>query len=97
MDRKFPEGYTILNEQEVEDNPVARDGRKPNENFEYNGAYERITKYNRKEYHITFRRGAAEKGAPPPSGQPVKVTPRAPAKDDNELPPPRPIPSEPRP
>jgi hypothetical protein len=95
MDRAFPEGYTIVNEREVEDNPAARDGRKPNENFEYNGAYERLTKYNRTEYHITFRRGAAAKNAPPPSGSPAKAIRRAPAKDDSmdELPPPRPIPS----
>lgn len=99
MDRQFPDGYTIVNEQEVEDNPAARDGRKPNEDFEYNGGYERITKYNRKEYHITFRRGSLAKGAPPPSRPPKKPRPSPPATDasKDELPPPRPVPTEPRP
>lgn len=91
MDRKFPEGYTIVNEQVVEDNPAARDGRKPNEDFEYNGAYERITHYNRKEYHITFRRGAPKKNAHPSPGRPAKE------ENKDELPPPRPLPSGPQP
>jgi hypothetical protein len=99
MHQKCPEGYVIVREQVVEDNPAARDGRKPNENFEYNGAYQRITTYRREEYHITFRRAAppmrpdpdaprsAVPGVPPAS-------PRLPAtkKDKNELPPPRPLP-----
>ncbi len=91
MDRKFPEGYVIVNEQEVVDNPAARDNRKPNEDFDYNGAYDKVTHYNRKEYHITYRRAPATKSVPPP--------PRRPAKKENkdELPPPRRLPSEPRP
>jgi hypothetical protein len=96
MKRKCPEGYVIVSEQEAEDNPAARDGRKPNEHFDYEGAYIRLTTYNRKAYFIAFRNAAAAKNAPPPSGS---DPPRAPTKDasQDELPPPRPLPSEPRP
>jgi hypothetical protein len=89
MERKFPEGYTIVNEQTVEDNPAARDGRKPNEDFDYNGAIERVTRYNRKEFHITFRRGVTAKGAPSRAGLPAKND------REDELPPPRLMPSDP--
>jgi hypothetical protein len=95
MKRKCPEGYTIIDEREAKDNPAARDGRKPNEDFEYEGAYIRITTYDRKAYFIAFRSAAAVKNAPPPPSP----SPRPPAKheDKDELPPPRPLPSEPRP
>jgi hypothetical protein len=100
MRKKCPQGYVIVREQVEEDNPAADDGRKPNENFEYNGAYERISNYRREAYHITFRR----KGAAPPANldAPAKaipagppVPPRLPAteKDKEELPPPRRLPS----
>jgi hypothetical protein len=97
MNRKFPEGYVIVSEQTTVGNPAVNDGRKPNEDFDYNGAYDKVTHYDRKEYHITFRRAAA-KGALPSSGQAPKAKPRAPAKDDSkdELPSPRPVPIEPQ-
>jgi len=94
MKRKCPEGYVIVGEQEVADNPTTRDGRKPNEDFEYEGAYIRNTTYNRKQYRIAFR-SAAAKNDPPPSAHP----PKTPSKDENkdELPPPRQLPTDPRP
>lgn len=87
MQRKCPEGYVIVGEQATVDNPARRDGRKPNEDFEYEGAYIRLTTYNRKVYHILFRSAAAAKDVPPP--------PPLPETDENkdELPPPRPLPS----
>lgn len=88
MNRRFPEGYTIVREQEVVDNPAVRDGRKPYEDFDYNGGYDKVTHYDRKEYRITFRRAPATKSKPLPS-------PGPPAKEENkdELPPPRRLPS----
>jgi hypothetical protein len=94
MKRKCPEGYVIVGEQEVEDNPTTRDGRKPNEDFEYEGAYIRNTTYNRKQYRIAFRSAAAAKNDPPPAARPSRTPPKVENKD--ELPPPRPLPSEPR-
>lgn len=89
MQRKCPEGYVIISEQTAVDNPAARDGRKPNEDFEYEGAYIRLTTYNRKVHQIAFRSVTAAKGAPPP-----RPPSRSPATDENkdELPPPRPLP-----
>jgi hypothetical protein len=90
IQKKCPEGYTIVSEKVVEENPAARDDRKPNEDFDYNGGYERITRYNLKEYHITFRRGGPPKDVPPKSSPPTK-------NDSNdELPPPRPVQAESR-
>lgn len=60
MKKKCPEGYEIISEQEAEDNPAARDGCKPNEDFEYEGAYIRLTTYTRTVYRIVFR-------SPPPT------------------------------
>jgi hypothetical protein len=93
MSKKCPEGYAIVGEKEVVDNPAARDGRKANEDFDYEGGYIRLTTYNRKEYHIWFRRAAAANSNAP------SASPHSPAKDESkeELPPPRPISSEPRP
>lgn len=95
MKRKCPEGYVIVSEREDVDNPAARDGRKPNEDFDYEGAYIRLTTYDRKAYFIAFRSAAAVKNAPPPPS----LSRRPPAKQENkdELPPPHPLPSEPRP
>jgi len=99
MRKKCPEGYAIVREEVEEDNPAAEDGREPNETFEYNGAYERITNYRRQVYHITFRRKAAAPPAEPgASGKAIPDGPPAPAplpatEDDNpELPPPRLLP-----
>ena len=95
MRKRCPEGYVIVSEKLEEDNPAAEDGRKPNEDFEYNGAYERISNYRRQAYHITFRRKDA---VPPETGSPGKAmptdppaSPRVPAteKGKEELPPPR--------
>jgi hypothetical protein len=95
MKRRCPEGYVIVSEQAAEDNPAARDGRKPNEDFDYEGAYVRLSTYDRKVYRISFRSADAAKNAPPPPLRP----PLPPAKDENndELPPPRQLPTEPRP
>ena len=99
MRKKCPEGFVIVREQAVEDNPAERDGRKPNEDFEYNGAYQRIRNARREAYHITFRRKAAappvDRTAPgiaPPDGP--AASPRSPATDHDkeELPPPRQFP-----
>jgi len=87
LQKKCPEGFTIVGEKAVEDNPAARDGRKPNEDFDYSGGYERITRYNRKEYHITFRRGGASHQLPSPASIPAKD------ESKDELPPPRRMPS----
>jgi hypothetical protein len=92
MKRKCPEGYVIVSEQAAEDNPAARDGRKPNEDFDYEGAYIRLSTYDRKVYHIVFRSVAAAKKAPP---QPSRPAVKEEHKD--ELPPPRPLPTEPHP
>ncbi|HEY7330396.1 MAG TPA: hypothetical protein VH592_22340 [Gemmataceae bacterium] len=94
MKRKCPDGYVIVNEEEGVDNPATRDGRKPNEHFEYEGGYIRLTTYDRKEYRITFRSAATANNAPAP----VVSPPRTPAEDESkdELPPPRPLPYEPR-
>ncbi|MHB1421988.1 MAG: hypothetical protein ACYC3I_02090 [Gemmataceae bacterium] len=91
MHKKCPEGYTIVGEKVAVGNPAAHDGRKPNEDFDYEGAYVRLTTYDRKEYHIIFRRGAAAIPAAP------SASPRSAAKGESkdELPPPRPLPSEP--
>ena len=75
MRQKCPDGYVIEREEEFEDNP-ADNGRYPNEDFEYNGGYERIRNYSRKEYHITFR-----------CRQPDHAS-----SSGDELPPPTPIP-----
>ena len=67
MKKKFPEGYVIVHEEEVESNPAARDGRYENEDFEYNGAYERIRRSTITQYRITFRAASSEgKPSPPP-------------------------------
>jgi hypothetical protein len=96
MKKKCPEGYVILSEREAEDNPAARDGRKPNEDFDYEGGYIRLSTYNRKAYFIAFRSAATAKNAPPPSaGSPRRAAIKDESRD--ELPPPRPLPSEPRP
>jgi hypothetical protein len=69
MSRKCPKGYVIEREETFEDNPALRDGRKPNEDFDYNGAYERITNSARKSYRIAFRRAGPPLTLPsPPSG-----------------------------
>jgi hypothetical protein len=75
MRQKCPDGYVIEREEAFEDNP-ADNGRYPNEDFEYNGGYERIRNYSRKEYYITFR--CRPPDLPPPAG--------------DELPPPTPLP-----
>jgi hypothetical protein len=59
MKQKCPDGYVVVQEEEFVDNPLTRDGRKPYEHFEYNGGYERITKYDQKSYRIVFRCGAS--------------------------------------
>src|SRR5579871_4451825 len=66
MNRKCPEGYVIVKEAEAIDNPATRDGRKPHEHFEYDGAYIRLTTFERKEYRIAFRSAAAAKSVPQP-------------------------------
>jgi hypothetical protein len=91
MHKKCPEGYVIEHEDVIEDNPAARDGRYPYEDFDYNGGYQRITTYDRKQYRLTFRRVSAAALAPPPQANkelPPSVLP--PANED--LPPPRPVP-----
>jgi len=65
MNRKCPHGYAIDREEVVEDNPASRDGRYPNEDFEYNGAYERISRYARTEHRITFHCVPPGASAPP--------------------------------
>jgi hypothetical protein len=102
MHQKCPEGYVIVREQVEEDNPAERDGRKPNEDFEYNGAYERIRNARREVYLITFRRkGAAAPEDPNAAGKEIPIGPSVPpfspatAKDKEELPPPRPLPPSP--
>ncbi len=95
MKRKCPEGYVIVSEQEDKDNPAARDGRKPNEDFDYEGGYIRISTYDRKAYFIAFRSATAAKNVTPPSSHPPRTTDKSDDKD--ELPPPRPLPAEPRP
>jgi hypothetical protein len=90
MKRKCPEGYVIVNEEEGVDNPATRDGRKPHEHFEYDGAYIRIATYERKDYRITFSSAAAAKKAPAAAGSPSRMPPKDESKD--ELPPPRPLP-----
>jgi len=102
MKRKCPEGYVVVGEQDAIDNPAARDGRKPNEDFEYEGGYIRLTTYNRREHRIAFRSAAAAKGAPLPFPGTLPQTPSspgAPTKEENknELPPPRRLPPEPHP
>lgn len=101
MHQKCPEGYVIDREEVVADNPAAQDGRKPYEHYEYNGAYERITKYLREEYHLTFHRVGSGRRVPPPSVAPGAAIPTAPAakplspaegESKEELPPPRPLP-----
>jgi hypothetical protein len=94
MKRKCPDGYVIVSEQEVEDNPALLDGRKPNEHFEYEGGYIRITTYERKAYRIAFRSAAAAKNTPP-AASPPQTSAKGESKD--ELPSPRPLPTEPRP
>ncbi len=94
MKQKCPDGYVIVNEEDFVENPLAQDGRKPYEHFEYNGAYERITKYDRKSYRIVFRCGAATDRAAPPKKKQDGAT----KQDDsllNELPPPRRLPPSP--
>lgn len=94
MQKKCPQGYVIVSERVEEDNPAAEDGRKPYEDFDYNGAYERITNYRRMAYHIAFRRKSESAPADPdapgkaiPGGSPVPPTENA----KEELPPPRPV------
>jgi hypothetical protein len=65
MRKKCPAGYVIDHEVAVEDNPAERDGRYPNEDFDYNGGFERIRRYARNEYHIYFHCAPAG-GQPPP-------------------------------
>lgn len=94
MKQKCPEGYVIVREDEFVDNPLTRDGRKPYEHFEYNGGYERITKYDRKAYRIVFRRaGVDEVPVAPPSKKkaaaPVENLPPV-----EEAPPPRRLPEK---
>jgi hypothetical protein len=96
MHQKCPEGYVIVSERVQEDNPAERDGRKPNEDFEYNGAYERISNYRRVVYHITFRRkkesGPANPdapGKPRPGAPPASLPAPATENDKEDLPPPR--------
>ena len=88
MKKKCPDGYVIVHEEEFVDNPAVRDGRKPYEHFEYDGGYERISKYEQKAYRITFRRAAASSGyVVPPKTE--KETPTV-----NDLPPPRRLPEQ---
>lgn len=98
MHKKCPEGYVIVSERMEEDNPTLYDGRKPHEDFEYDGAYIRLSNFRRQEYHITFRRKAAAPPVDPDTpgkalpGAPPAPLP-APATDNGkeDLPPPRPV------
>jgi hypothetical protein len=98
MHQKCPEGYAIVREQVEQDNPAARDGRKPYEDFEYNGAYQRIQTASRQVYLITFRRRVIVPSDPNAAGREIStdppVSPPLPAtkQDQEELPPPRPLP-----
>jgi hypothetical protein len=88
MRRSCPDGYVIVCEEVAKDNPAARDGRKPNEDFEYNGAYQRISTFEQKAYLITFRRAATSGPAPPPTGKPAPPPAEEPSPAE-EAPPPR--------
>ncbi len=94
MKEKCPDGYVVVKEEEFVDNPLANDGRKPYEHFEYSGGYERITKYDRKSYRIVFRRGAASDKTAPPKKKQEGATKQEDSLP-NELPPPRRLPPPP--
>lgn len=102
MSKECPEGYVIVREKVEEENPAAQDGRKPSEDFEYNGGYQRIRNSSRLVYLITFRKreptGSASletEGNKKPSNLPVSPSLPATEKDQQELPPPRPLPPNP--
>jgi hypothetical protein len=103
MRQKCPDGYVIDGEKLVADNPAVRDGRKPTEDFDYNGAYIKVTHFQRKVYQISFH--SAPPGAPPPlplpaprkkpAARPPAAAPPPPADEGKqELPPPRRLPPQ---
>lgn len=91
MQRKCPEGYVIVSEQSARDNPAARDGRKPYEDFDYEGGYIRLTTYDRTVHHIRFRSSAAAPKGTPALSRPPSPPP-ATGENKDELPPPRLLP-----
>jgi hypothetical protein len=96
MKQRCPQGYVIVSEEQFVDNPAARDGRKPHEHFEYDGGYERISKYEQKSYRIVFRRAEAKGGPAAPARRQDDLLPPKELPPVEEAPPPRRLPLEPK-
>jgi hypothetical protein len=56
MKQTCPNGYVIEHEEVVVEKPARSGKQAPNDDeyYEYNGGLQRISRYRREEYHITF-------------------------------------------